>query len=656
MSEPGRKKHKARKPVPVAAAVPEGTDPLVFFTTHKHRPGVVDLNELARGMSNAKGGLTKWKGPFTGRPILINELAPHLKATYGGTPQTTLRTLKQNLRAWWRLFDQYEDVAPVRMLEDITDVHGALVVRAKLAGSAVSGFLALVNRARTARHLPQLYWPTPQGNDAPSWLPDPKDVARLYHHLKRQVFATLDRWSAADAAAQIGPDWSGNFTSRPPRTPWSTEEMHATFRGIVRRCDHPCPDLTEAHAALGARDTKALQHRFTLVYGLYPCAADVKLFLYIFLLRTGWNAQVAIDLDISSDCVVPHPTSQAHHVVRSVKTRGNTEQVAIGLNKSQLSPGNLIQALVERTKPLHEHLKAELAKREALLQVSSTDVELRLEVAELRRQVKSPWLFVDAKRGARISSLNLNNYNGGGEGAVTFKTLLQDLNESLPVVQTVDNRITLSDFRDAYVAFAYERSGYNWLVAKLAAGHMGIKSLKTYLRHRQWKAHGEKKVGAFTEAMWDEIKTHRVVDAAILHARVQRGEITDAQRRRWLAGKDRTRCGVGCKDFQHPPKHIVPEHRPGDGCRVQRCTLCHHAVVLRDSLPHLARRKAELIFIKHHVSLTTWGQSSFEVELQSTDTTLGEFDAQEVQRQLAHWTAEIEAGRHVVFHFEGAYE
>jgi hypothetical protein len=44
------------------------------------------------------------------------------------------------------------------------------------------------------------------------------------------------------------------------------------------------------------------------------------------------------------------------------------------------------------------------------------------------------------------------------------------------------------------------------------------------------------------------------------------------------------------------------------------------------------------------------------VELQNTDNTLGEFDAQEVQRQLTHWTAEIEAGRHIVFQFEGTYE
>jgi hypothetical protein len=88
-----------------------------------------------------------------------------------------------------------------------------------------------------------------------------------------------------------------------------------------------------------------------------PTRIDVTNLLALFLLRTGWNLQTALDIDVSLradgtiSCIAPHPTSPDHHIVSSRKARaGGREQFALGTNKSQLSCANIITALVNKTR------------------------------------------------------------------------------------------------------------------------------------------------------------------------------------------------------------------------------------------------------------------------------------------------------------------
>ena len=385
---------------------------------------------------------------------------------------------------------------------------------------------------------------------------------------------------------------------------------------------------------------------------------DAQYLLFLFLLKTGWNATTALEIDID-DYLLEHPTSKAHHIVRSVKNRGRTEQVAIGLNKSQFSPRHILGLLIARTTPLRSHLKSELAKLE--IELSDDDrkfapIELekiREQIRELRSKVKSPWLY--ATRVGTIGCLTQTNYLPVRDGAMKgsgLKLIITNINLGRPQDDLIDTDMSVGDLRDAYISFSYESSGYSWLVAKLAAGHKSIESLRTYLRKRHWKAHGEKKVHAWGEALWSEIKIHRSIDAAVLFARVQRGEISDEERARWTR---RTHVGTGCEAFDRPPKYIAPEHSEGCGCRVQRCTLCHQAILFDDSFDLLARRLMELSYLQETTPLLAWMQSSFPIEMENTESALAQFDIEKVAQRKQYWRAEIRAGRHVLISFEGAY-
>lgn len=363
----------------------------------------------------------------------------------------------------------------------------------------------------------------------------------------------------------------------------------------------------------------------------------------LFVLRTGWNRSTAMALDLKT-CITAHPTSSDHHVVRAIKTRGNTEQAAIGLNKSILSPGNIVRFLERATEDLRARVQQEITILERKGPKGDPD-GWRLQMAPLQGLLRSPWLF-EFQQTLEVGSVSVNR---------SLRDVIRSMNAEAPPDRQVPETISLGDLRDAYIGFAYEYSGYSWMVAKIAAGHKSLAALKAYLRQRQWKAHGEKKVLRFGESMWELIEQRKIVDPAILHAMVERGQVTQEQVDRWLAHKDRTRVGTGCSNFRNPPRRLAPEHVEGSGCRIQRCTLCEHAVVFADSADHLCRRMAELQAIQSTMALTAWLESSFPDEVEMTQSALDQLDPGVVAERLAFWTAQIAAGTHRPVDMEGSY-
>lgn len=374
-----------------------------------------------------------------------------------------------------------------------------------------------------------------------------------------------------------------------------------------------------------------------------PDQSEVFNLLVLFLLRTGWNRSTAMALDLGT-CIAQHPTSTDHHVVRAVKTRGNTEQAAIGLEKSVLSPGNLLRFLGRATHGLRAQVQHEIDRLRSSPDLSDPD-QWRMKLAQLEGLVSSPWLC-EIRRGLGVTTIS---------PTLSMRSIVREMNEAAEPEFRVPETITVSDLRDAYIGFSYEYSGYSWMVAKIAAGHKSLRALKAYLRQRQWKEHGEKKVRLFGESLWTLIEQRQIVDPAILHAMVERGQITEGQVQRWLAHKDRTRVGTGCTDFRNPPRRLSPEHVEGSGCRVQRCVLCEHAIVFPDSADHLCRRLAELKSIQTTIPLTAWLESSLPEEMEITEATLNRLDPDTVARCLTFWTSEIEGGRHRPIDMEGSY-
>lgn len=617
-----------------------------------------EFREFETGRNEPMGAYPGWGGPFKGRSEMYRELLPLIRRQLNAMDHKPVRKrkaiarLKSSLRAWWRLLDEYDEDFPVKSVLDLDDTHGALQIRHGLNQSYTDGFLPLVNEVRAELGARQLFWPR---NSSEKTLVDPPrlgHIRQIYHALKGEVRAMRWRWEAADIAADKGKNWDG-LESTGRKASWSEQDIHATYRGLSKRLGHPCPSIETCRQSIKVRRGTFIGRITSAVLGQFPTREEMQACFFIFLLRTGWNASVALNLDVEKEShwFRPHPTSERHHVVFSIKDRGNTEQTAIGLTKSDLSPGTLIRTLLERTGPLREYLQTELSE---LLQHPLTTATQR-RVIELRALLRSPWIYVHSRGHFEILGLEADHYSRSPTGS-RLGQLIDKLNANRPANDQIP-KMSVGDFRDAFISYAYQKSGYSWLIAQLAAGHRNIESLKSYLRKRRHHTHGATQLLKLGNAMWDEIRVYRRVDAAILFGMVQRGEVTPEQRDRWLVYKDRTRVGMGCRDFKNPPKYIAPHHVKGCGCRIQRCVLCEHGVVFDDSMDHLCRRLAELRHLKDEMPLVAWLESSFCDELELTETVLEtNFDRERVALTVQGWTDDIVAGRQRVLSLDGEYE
>lgn len=611
MTEPSRKKQKGRA-APTLTVVNKqvgvevgSTDELRWWTAHEHRPGEFNLIDFETGVSEKEAERRRLRSPFSGRPVLIRELAPYIKVFHQAAPKATTERMTASLRAWWRLFDSCGSIAPVTCLSDLNDIHNAEYLRSGKRIEEWKAFMAIVRVARQELNLPILYWTAPERVTKIKNLVDQSDVSRIYHRLKRLAFNSLQR-----------------YDSDPQCLPTKREMQH---------------------------------------------------FFLIYLLRTGWNPQTALDIDVTLDrsgnlsCIRPHPTSPNHHIVRSIKDRANgVEQYALGANKPQLSCGNIILKLNSQSASLRAKLRIELEitkttmRSEHYLTKQETE-KIEVNIKYLEAMIRSPWLFssnhvrgrnLDSPIGD-ISFLTSGSYQDAGSLGI-MKGLIQDVNNRLTDGQKKISNIVVTDLRDAYIEAQYERSGYSWITAMLAAQHSSIETARAYLNKRQYKARSEKRFLAVTNEVWFNVIDRRAVDPTRIAGKL--AGASDEQIVRWQEGKDRTRVGMGCTDFHHPPRSVAPEHTTGTGCRVQRCMLCEQGIVFTDSVSHLARRRAELHHLERHIPFVSWHESRFPEEVDKVDKVLQEcFESNEAEKWLSHWKKEIEEKRHIPLSMEGSY-
>jgi hypothetical protein len=343
--------------------------------------------------------------------------------------------------------------------------------------------------------------------------------------------------------------------------------------------------------------------------------------------------------------------------VSSRKARaGGREQFALGTNKSQLSCANIITALVNKTRRWRNVVLEDLGLLLARQQTALDDAARQgfsVLIKQKKAIFRSPWLCpVGADGNAGVSYLS--GEFGSSAGSNYMDNLTKKVNEGLPSGEKKIARISLSDFRDAYIEAQYARSGYSWLTAMLAAQHNSVESIAVYLRKRQYKAHSEKRFLSVTEKIWDTVGSRNPLDPTILAGQVENA--SPIQIARWKEGKDRSRLGMGCANFYNPPKEISPAHVEGTGCRVHRCTLCAHGIVFSDSVQHIARRLEELKHIQETIPLLSWVQSTFPVELETTEQVLkNSFAPEVVEHWKVHYRALIMSGNHVPLSGEGSY-
>lgn len=622
-------------------------------SSHHTSPGELDLSQFVNGapIPATKSLRGVWI-PFSGRPNLVKELLPHLKTRYANRTALSFQALQNSLRVVWRYLDRIDPDRRIFSVADLNELHGAQQYRDGIDSRFIDDFLSVANMARQDQGMSPLYWLRFRKKPRLTDVPAKHHIAAVVSEIKQSIKFILNRWSDADEATGRGEVRLESDGSITPLLKWTEEDQHATYRAAKNLMGIPCPSRLNLFPE--GRDKAFSRHFEKTVMGLYPCFSDVQAFFHMFIARTGWNASTALGIDIGEieATIVPHPTSNAHHIVFGVKPRaGYKEQFAIGMNKSLFSPGSLLRTLYDRTLPVRAHLRNELAAE--LSKIRTRDIEKNIE--RLRSLIRSPWLYVRPDNGCEIRCLDFRNYSMSTRKESGLTAVINRINQRRQPEDQVPF-FTLGDFRDGLISYVYEVSGYDWMVAKYVAGHSSTESLKAYLRKLRFKMRGENAVFSLQTALWQEIRERRVVDPAVLHALVQRGEITDDQRRRWLIKKDQTRLGMGCKDIRNPPRHIEPDRRNGSICRTQRCTICEHGVVLQESIDGLSRRLCELRLLRTQIPLLTWNQSNFADELEATKLTLDlNFSAADVTKAIQYWDLEITSGRHRPVFASGEY-
>lgn len=650
-----------------AVEVPAGEDPLRFWTKHPSLPVVVDLNcfKLGEQVAPTRG---TWLGPFNGRPRLIGQLGPVVRAILEyGSPSNVTQYIHA-LRTWWRLFDTVESALSrsgqvanfVDDVADISDVHRQRAIDDGMARLPFSNFVRVVNIARKAARLPKHYWEAPSDPRRSRHLPPQWQIDQIRFALKRHWFDALHRWERAEQLLD-GQSPVGEEEKRLLKN-YQLFKRIAAETGLARPSAKQLAEGREL-SWLGNNGYAVS----CMASGFYPDATDIRAAFHLCLANTGWNPAVLLDLNIHSNFIEPHPKDTSRYVMYGHKARGNSVQITQGLLKSQGAAGPIILELIKRTAPLREQLKHELSLRRSEYDVllgKSAPIdaldEKRKEINHLEQGSRSPWLYSSMNKGVRW--LHRGGYSDGSSESEKAKNsfifdVVNEINLKRPPDKKIES-IKSTDFRDAFAAYVYHQSGGQILTVMKALGHRRPAATKDYLDNNLLNDESARIYRMFSETLLREIRHRGEVDPTMLAAICRYGSVTDEERTRVKTYRTlkRSRIGVACKDPTHPPKHIAPDFEP-DGhslCPTHRCTLCYeNAVILPESLSGLCKRMAELRFIKSSISIEAFISSSFAQEFTNTEFALKLFDATEVSKNLSNWEDKITSGEHRTIDFDG---
>ena len=467
MSEPLRKSHKDHGASAATAVVLPFDDEksLIFYATPSNEPPYrVDLTEFANGPRPKHGKIRK--GLFRGRPNLASEMIQFLRAKFSSLSKTTVARYRHALRAFWRFLDTLPPSATPEFLSDIDELTGSLWIKAGVHCEDYARGRSLLEGARQTAGLARLFWP-----DAPR--ADPRHgnpvcqlgMRRLYHALKAEASEILKHRAAGQALAQEGHD-PGAIGS----AAWRSLENQAWMlqrnlpllgrRPLDRKAMGACSPVRRRPLAGGPQDINSVSNK---VAWFHPSKAQTSVFHLLFTMQAGWNQETVDNIDVSADGTwfSVHPRDPELAVIKSVKFRpAPRQQIALSKRKPGFHMFRIIETMIEMTEPLRAEILRLIVDAEARLTADPANMGLSREVAVLHEKAKSPWLYFGCSRSIPISMPTPEQLN--------------------PILQLVIKKhcvrdeagclldITVGDLRDAWIGYAYQKSGYSWLIAQLA--------------------------------------------------------------------------------------------------------------------------------------------------------------------------------------------
>lgn len=646
----------------------------VVACTHPDYPGVIhDVSEFADGAPDHKVGQGShmWSGGFRGRPGLLNDLLPVIRAKFGGTNPNNFAQVQSSLRTLYRFLDAYEDRLsrsgvshqPVHHLHHLTAAHLDMMSKPGPEGEWAAALHHVMRPLRTwildavhyhgmpDLHLAALSNRRPLRKDTST----PEEAASFIRFLRSEVLAIFARWRRADELAAAG----RNLIDNPPEegrdqlgvSKPTEADAHATYRALVARSGHPLPTIKMMRTALGlpfvsrlprwwpryvdngdlpeGRSAGDLIDLRDISAGLYPTTKDLMLCALLCLGRSAWNTGTLFALDISNWS--SRYDDRAIWVFSRKWRASGSYQYTVSNERERTSVYSVLTTLIDR----NATLRLWLAKNRKAH--PTPDIALR-----------SPWLGTND----RINLL-LFTADPGNTKAVNdhLKYAIKKHNASKRTKVQVSD-MSAGDFRDIAAEWVYRHSRYSTWITMVLLGHKHPSTTRGYLATRAARQEAHAAVKSVLDDVFEQISVNRHWDPVLTRAMVEGVELSGEARARLNAYRThRTYDGSLCGDPFHPPRQIDPNH-PRDGkvrcIQGHRCVAssCPNAYVFKESLPWLVRRVAELEWLEQHDGMVKFSTSTDVHDLAQLRKTLSQWPEVDVQQELVLWRSRIEDGTH----------
>ncbi|CAO3372790.1 hypothetical protein [Azospirillum argentinense] len=305
------------------------------------------------------------------------------------------------------------------------------------------------------------------------------------------------------------------------------------------------------------------------------------------------------------------PKTRRQHQTRSlIQSNGGFRSYAV------------IKYMIERTAPMREIIRADLASLRAIPAPSASQLRL---IAKLDELARCPWLFSRASNWGGIGGFgpsSANNQTRQSFEALKDRaaTAAKRSGEEIQLITAIKS-LTISDFRDAYAAWTYNRSGNNIFAVQAALNHRSINTTRRYLRQKTQIRERFAACARVVEAGFDEVQANRDVDPTILYLAADQTGLGVSDEDRSFLANFRSSCDAQCVDPTHPPEEIEPssDRIEGELCGAQRCALCKNARFDRASLHGIAVRIAELRALCSSTPSERWLTSTYAFELEALE-------------------------------------
>lgn len=680
----------------VPPVLPKSDDPLLFWTDHPTENTLVDLHIFANGeLTNPSSFATNWPGPFTGRPLLIAELAPALNACCTMRRKTTTEGYLSALRAWWRLFDAIDatlatdgrPIASVTSVADLSAHHEAVAHRQGISSRNFNNFIKIVDMSRKLRRLPGLGWIAP-GRSEPIRNLIPEDQAREIKIAIKQDWEQIRKsWATND---KVRAEAERRARGEPPVALDDEETRRLDnwqyLQDIQRQTGVLLPSGKQLMGNWKCERTleKRGLNRSLMRSIAFPTVEEVDVAFHLALLNSGWNPSTMQRIDSTNPFLLTdHPKNKGQLVMTTEASNAESDesgeatlhaskpragdriQFCTGKKSHPSSAPMVVEAYLKRVGPLREVLAQELQAAQVELDrlrmagagLKRLGQQLKW-VQKLERGCRCVWLYLDREGKICWIDTDNNRWNRYNKSANSkgFESYLDRVRERLNRKRAEQERqlipkVTRSDFRDIYARWVYTASKGNILAVMLALGHRRIGSTVSYMENNIFTAENDETIRRWGIHLFNELGQGRI-DLAILAQLMRNGPLTTEMKTRLTDYRllMRSRVGVGCTDPRRPPPDVAPNHVVGRLCGTHRCLKdCPNAKFLPESLDGIAMRVEELMSMMDHLPRETWLRGGFDEELESGEALLQElFPGDAVAVARGRWRQRIVGDEHLI--------